>query len=190
MSSSYEQVEFTSAADCGAWLEQNHARVRGIWAVTYKKGAGERHLTYEALVREALCFGWIDGQARGIDEFRTSLLLTPRRPGSGWSRPNKIRIAELEAAGLLAPAGIAAIEAAKASGSWTLLDTRRGRDRAARTHGPPWTPTRRLGGTGTPFRGRPDAPRWSGSPRPSVRRPARTGSPRSLSSPRSNIRPR
>ena len=123
MSSSYEQVEFTSATELRRWLEQNHAAVRGIWAVTYKKGAGERHLTYEALVREALCFGWIDGQARGIDEFRTSLLLTPRRSGSGWSRPNKIRITELEAAGLLAPAGIAAIEAAKASGSWTLLDT-------------------------------------------------------------------
>lgn len=123
MSSSYEQVEFTSAAELRAWLEEHQADVQGIWAVTYKKGAGERHLPYEALVREALCFGWIDGQARGVDEQRSSLLLTPRRPGSGWSRPNKIRIAELEAAGLLRPAGIAAIEAAKASGSWTLLDT-------------------------------------------------------------------
>jgi uncharacterized protein YdeI (YjbR/CyaY-like superfamily) len=123
VSSSYEQVEFTSAGELRAWLEANHASVRGIWAVTYKKSAGERHLAYEALVREALCFGWIDGQARGVDELRSSLLLTPRRPGSGWSRPNKIRIAELEAAGMLAPAGVAAIEAAKASGSWTLLDT-------------------------------------------------------------------
>ncbi|HEY5848899.1 MAG TPA: YdeI/OmpD-associated family protein [Microlunatus sp.] len=119
----YEQVEFTSAPQLRAWLAEHHDSVRGIWAVTYKRSAGERHLTYEALVREALCYGWIDGQARGVDESRTSLLLTPRRPGSGWSRPNKIRIAELEAAGLLEPAGIAAIEAAKASGSWTLLDS-------------------------------------------------------------------
>ena len=119
----YEQVEFTSAAELRSWLSEHHDRVRGIWAVTYKRSAGERHLTYEALVREALCFGWIDGQARGVDESRSSLLLTPRRPGSGWSRPNKIRIAELEAAGLLEPAGIAAIDAAKASGSWTLLDS-------------------------------------------------------------------
>lgn len=119
----YEQVEFMSAPQLRAWLAEHHATVRGIWAVTYKRAAGERHLPYEALVREVLCFGWIDGQARGVDESRSSLLLTPRRPGSGWSRPNKIRIVELEAAGLLEPAGIAAIEAAKASGSWTLLDS-------------------------------------------------------------------
>ncbi len=123
MSSTYEQVEFTSATDLREWLAENHASVPGIWAVTYKKAAGEKYLSYEALVREALCFGWIDGQARGVDALRSSLLLTPRRPGSGWSRPNKIRIVELEAAGLLRPAGLAAIAAAKESGSWTLLDT-------------------------------------------------------------------
>lgn len=123
MSSAYEMVEFVSAAELRHWLEENHDRVPGIWAVTYKKAAGERYLAYEALVREALCFGWIDGQARAVDELRSALLLTPRRSGSGWSRPNKIRVAELEAAGLLRPAGLAAIAAAKESGSWTLLDT-------------------------------------------------------------------
>ena len=111
--------------------------------------AGERHLSYEALVREALCFGWIDGQARGVDELRSSLLLTPRRSGSAWSRPNKIRIAELEAAGLLTPAGIAAIEAAKASGSWTLLDTVEAGIEPPEFR-PPSTPTRPPGGTGMP----------------------------------------
>ena len=90
--------------------------------MTFKKAAGERYVSYEALVREALCFGWIDGQARGVDELRSSLLLTPRRSGSGWSRPNKIRVAELEAAGLMQPAGRAAIAAAQESGSWGLLD--------------------------------------------------------------------
>jgi uncharacterized protein YdeI (YjbR/CyaY-like superfamily) len=119
----YDQVEFTSAEELRSWLQAHHAIVPGIWAVTYKKAAGDRHLTYENLVREALCFGWIDGQARGVDAERSSLLLTPRRPGSGWSRPNKIRIAELEAQGLMAPAGQAAVAAAKASGTWTLLDS-------------------------------------------------------------------
>lgn len=118
----YPQVEFTSAAELRSWLAEHHDSVRGIWAVTFKKAAGERHLTYEALVREALCFGWIDGQARSVDAQRSSLLLTPRRPGSGWSRPNKIRIDELEAAGLLEPPGLAVIAAAKENGSWTLLD--------------------------------------------------------------------
>lgn len=123
MSNTYEQVEFVAAADLRGWLSAHHATVPGIWAVTYKKSAGERHLSYEALVREVLCFGWIDGQARGVDSERTSLLLTPRRRGSGWSRPNKIRVAELAAGGLLQPAGIAAIERAKADGSWSLLDS-------------------------------------------------------------------
>ena len=123
MSSSYEQVEFLTAEDLRSWLESHCASVPGIWAVTYKKAAGEKYLSYEALVREALCFGWIDGQARGVDELRSSLLLTPRRPGSGWSRPNKIRIAELDTAGLLREPGLAAIAAAKENGAWTLLDT-------------------------------------------------------------------
>jgi uncharacterized protein YdeI (YjbR/CyaY-like superfamily) len=123
MINTYEQVEFVSAAGLRQWLAANHDSVRGIWAVTYKKAVADKHLSYEALVREALCFGWIDGQARSVDQDRTSLLLTPRRAGSGWSRPNKIRVAELEAAGLLRPAGIAAIEAARADGSWSLLDS-------------------------------------------------------------------
>ena len=129
----YEQVEFTSAPRLRAWLAEHHDSVRGIWAVTYKRSAGERHLTYEALVREALCYGWIDGQARGVDESRTSLLLTPRRPGSGWSRPNKIRIAELEAG---RPARARRHRCHRGGQGLGELDhprLRRGRDRAART---------------------------------------------------------
>ena len=122
MAPGYEQVEFETAVELRSWLEAHHDSVAGIWAVTYKRAAGERHLSYEALVREALCFGWIDGQARRVDELRSSILLTPRRRGSGWSRPNKLRIAELEAAGLIRPAGLAAIAAAQENGSWTLLD--------------------------------------------------------------------
>lgn len=122
MSDAYEQVEVGSAAELRAWLEEHHASSPGIWLVTGKKAAGERYVAYEDLVREALCFGWIDGHARPLDELRSQLLLTPRRPRSGWSRPNKIRVAELEAAGRMAPAGRAVVEAAKASGTWTALD--------------------------------------------------------------------
>lgn len=122
MSDAYEQVEVGSAAELRAWLEEHHACSPGIWLVTGKKAAGERYVAYEDLVREALCFGWIDGQARPLDALRSQLLLTPRRPRSGWSRPNKLRVAELEAAGLMAPAGRAVVEAAKASGTWTALD--------------------------------------------------------------------
>jgi uncharacterized protein YdeI (YjbR/CyaY-like superfamily) len=74
------------------------------------------------VVEEALCFGWVDSKGGSVDERRTMLLLTPRRRGSGWSRPNKERIARLEAAGSIAPAGRAVLDAARADGSWTALD--------------------------------------------------------------------
>ena len=122
MSDAYEQVEVTSAEELRAWLQANHAASPGIWLVSYKKAAGERYLAYEDIVREALCWGWIDSKARSLDELRSQLMLTPRKPGSKWSRPNKIRVAELEAAGRMAAPGRAVVEAAKASGTWTALD--------------------------------------------------------------------
>ena len=122
MSDAYEQVEVASAAELRAWLEANADTSPGVWLVTGKKAAGDRYVAYEDLVREALCFGWIDGQARPLDALRSQQLLTPRRPRSGWSRPNKLRVAELEAEGRMAPRGRAVVEAAKASGTWTALD--------------------------------------------------------------------
>jgi uncharacterized protein YdeI (YjbR/CyaY-like superfamily) len=122
MSDAYEQVEVTAAADLRRWLEANHATSPGIWLVSYKKAAGERYLAYEDIVCEALCWGWIDSKARSLDELRSQLLLTPRKPASKWSRPNKIRVAELEANGRMAAPGRAVVEAAKASGTWTALD--------------------------------------------------------------------
>ena len=122
MSKDYEQVEVTSEAELRTWLAANHQRPHGVWLVTYKRSDPQRYVSYEEIVRAALCFGWIDGQARGVDDHRTSLLLTPRSPRSAWSRPNKIRVTELIRDGLMTPAGLAAVEAAKASGTWTALD--------------------------------------------------------------------
>jgi uncharacterized protein YdeI (YjbR/CyaY-like superfamily) len=122
VSDAYEQVEVTSAAELREWLEAHHAESPGIWLVSYKKAAGERYLAYEDIVREALCWGWIDSKARSLDELRSQLLLTPRKPASKWSRPNKVRIAELDAAGRMAAPGRAVVEAAKASGTWNALD--------------------------------------------------------------------
>ena len=122
MSDAYEQVEVTSAEELRSWLRDNWDRSPGIWLVTYKKAAGEKYLRYDDIVREVLCYGWIDGRARGLDELRSQLLLTPRGPTSKWSRPNKLRVAELEASSRMAAPGRAVIEAAKASGTWTALD--------------------------------------------------------------------
>ncbi len=122
MSERYEQVAVESRAQWRAWLQERHQQSPGVWLVTYKKAAGERYLPYADQVEEALCFGWVDSVSRGVDEQRSSLLMTPRKPKSGWSRPNKERIERLLAAGLMAPAGLAAVEAARASGTWTALD--------------------------------------------------------------------
>lgn len=106
-----------------AWLEQNHARTEGVWFISYKKSAGRPRVTYEDAVEEALCFGWIDSKGGTVDEDRTMLWMAPRKPGSGWSRPNKIRLERLMADGRMAPPGLAKLEAARRDGSWTLLDS-------------------------------------------------------------------
>ena len=122
MSERYEQVAVESRAQWRAWLEERHQQSPGVWLVTYKKAAGERYMPYADQVEEALCFGWVDSVSRAVDDECSSLLMTPRKPKSGWSRPNKERIERLQAAGLMAPAGLAAVEAARSSGTWTALD--------------------------------------------------------------------
>lgn len=118
----YERVEIVSRAGWRAWLAAHHDRSPGIWLVTWKKATGDRYVSYDDVVREALAFGWVDSVPRTLDAERSQLLLTPRKPGSNWSRANKERIAGLEAAGLMAPAGAAAVAAARADGSWSALD--------------------------------------------------------------------
>ncbi len=104
------------------WLSENHERRTGVWLVTWRAGSGGPRITYEEGVEQALCFGWVDSKGRALDAERTMLWYAPRKTRSGWSRPNKQRVERLLAAGLMAPAGLAVIEAAKADGSWTLLD--------------------------------------------------------------------
>ena len=90
-----------------------------------KKGAlrpGEPYVSAQDLCEECLCVGWIDSKPAKVDERRTALLCTPRKPGSGWSKVNKDRLERLLADGLVLPAGLAAIDAAKADGSWSKLD--------------------------------------------------------------------
>jgi uncharacterized protein YdeI (YjbR/CyaY-like superfamily) len=104
------------------WLEQNHATVSGVWLVTFKKNSGQPYFSYGESVEEALCFGWVDSVGGKVDELRSMLYFAPRKAKSGWAKPNKERIVRLLEAGLMQPAGLAKIEAAKLDGSWTLLD--------------------------------------------------------------------
>ena len=106
------------AAAWRAWLEENHSSSQGVWLVLHKKDGEVTALTYEQAVQEALCFGWIDGQARRRDEQSSFQRMTPRRPRSLWSLRNVERVGRLEAEGRMQEAGRVQVRAAKADGRW------------------------------------------------------------------------
>jgi uncharacterized protein YdeI (YjbR/CyaY-like superfamily) len=117
-----ERVHVETAAEWRSWLEENAGRGEGVWLVSWKKASGRPAMSYDEAVTEALAFGWVDSVPRKLDDDRTMLYYAPRKPGSGWARPNKVRVARLEAEGRMAPAGAAAVASAKADGSWSKLD--------------------------------------------------------------------
>jgi uncharacterized protein YdeI (YjbR/CyaY-like superfamily) len=95
------------------WLEKHHATAAELLVGFHKKNTGRPTLTWPESVAEALCFGWIDGIRRRVDDERYSIRFTPRRPGSGWSAINIKMIASLEAEGRMTAAGRAVFEARK-----------------------------------------------------------------------------
>jgi uncharacterized protein YdeI (YjbR/CyaY-like superfamily)/uncharacterized protein YdhG (YjbR/CyaY superfamily) len=119
---SYPRVEVRARAELRAWLAAEHATSRGAWVVTWKKHIAAQHVDAAAVAEEALCFGWIDSLPRALDADRSMLLVTPRKPSSAWSAVNKQRVERLLASGAITPAGLAVIEAARRSGTWTALD--------------------------------------------------------------------
>lgn len=105
-----------------AWLVANHEISGGVHLVTWRRSTGRPSVAYGDAVEEALCVGWVDSKAGTLDDERSTLWFTARRPRSGWSRPNKERVERLLATRQMLPAGLAAIEEAKRRGTWTLLD--------------------------------------------------------------------
>ena len=108
MATQLDTLEFRHASRWRSWLERHHASSPGAWLVFHKKHTRRKSILYEDAVREALCFGWIDSLVKRLDDDRYALKFTPRKPTSKWSDLNRNRWAELQAAGLLAPAGVAA----------------------------------------------------------------------------------
>lgn len=104
------------------WLARHHADSDGVWLVSWKAHTGRPRVSYPESVEEALVFGWVDSRSQRLDDDRTMLWFTPRKPSSGWSRPNKERIARLQEQGRLQPAGRRAVEVARANGAWERLD--------------------------------------------------------------------
>jgi uncharacterized protein YdeI (YjbR/CyaY-like superfamily) len=108
MSAELMTLRVTSRRQWRAWLTKHHTSSPGVWLVFYKAHTGVKSISYEDTVREALCFGWIDSLIKRLDDNRYAFKVTPRQPTSKWSDLNRKRWAELKAAGLLTPAGLAA----------------------------------------------------------------------------------
>jgi len=109
------------------WLQRNHAEQSEVWVVFFKKTAPRSNLSYNDAVEEAICFGWVDGIKRSIDEQRYMHRFSPRKPDSKWSESNKQRVRRMRDAGKMTDAGEQAIRRAKESGRW---------DRPAASRGP------------------------------------------------------
>lgn len=101
-----------------AWLKQNHAASPGLWLNFAKKNSGIQSLYYPEALELALCYGWIDGQVKSLDEQSYLHKFTPRKPRSTWSKINRTKVEKLIAEGRMQPPGLAEIERAKADGRW------------------------------------------------------------------------
>jgi uncharacterized protein YdeI (YjbR/CyaY-like superfamily) len=109
---------FRSQAAFAAWMKANHARAPEIWLKVHKKGSGLPTVTTAEALDVALCWGWIDGIRKSLDEQSFLQRYTPRRPRSLWSQVNRDHVARLTAAGEMTPHGQRQVEAAKADGRW------------------------------------------------------------------------
>jgi len=113
-----ETREFASAAAWRAWLADNYHREKEAWLLIRKKHACGSGVTYLEALEEALCFGWIDGILKRVDDEKHLIRFSPRRKGSIWSGQNKKRVRQLIRAGRMTEAGLARIKEAKANGQW------------------------------------------------------------------------
>jgi uncharacterized protein YdeI (YjbR/CyaY-like superfamily) len=111
-------LAFESAAAWRRWLSSHHTSSAGVWVRFFKKGSGVPTVTYSEAVDEALCFGWIDSQAKRFDEQSYLQRFSPRRRRSLWSKINITRVEKLTAAKRMRAAGLKEVEAAKADGRW------------------------------------------------------------------------
>lgn len=118
-----ETVFFASPAEWEEWLEQNHESAAGVWIKMAKKASGIESVRHEEAVDAALCFGWIDGRRVRAAGEKPLIEVTPRRRGTPWSARDRGRVLRLIETGQMMPAGLEAVESARADGSWTAADS-------------------------------------------------------------------
>lgn len=113
-----EPLRFATARAFEAWLRRNHASSEGAWLLIAKAGAEEATVSYAHAVEIALCYGWIDGQKKALDEQHWLQRFTPRRARSLWSKTNREKAEALIASGRMQPGGMAEIARARRDGRW------------------------------------------------------------------------
>ncbi|SFR51978.1 Uncharacterized conserved protein YdeI, YjbR/CyaY-like superfamily, DUF1801 family [Robiginitalea myxolifaciens] len=118
---SFEQVEITSIHEIRDWLSRNYTQEQSVWLVTYKKNTPEKYVSRWDVLDELLCFGWIDGIRRKLDDTRTMQLISPRKV-EHWAKTYKERAARLIEAGKMHESGLASIQKSKAAGLWNFMD--------------------------------------------------------------------
>lgn len=116
----FEQVSVNSAAELRQWLEQHHTQKESVWLVTWKKSVAATYVSVDEVLDELLCFGWIDGIRRKLDDTRTMQLISPRK-AEHWAQTYKDRAERLIREGRMAEPGLRAIEASKNSGLWDFM---------------------------------------------------------------------
>ena len=109
---------FETSEEFRKWLENNYEGTAGVWLRFFRKNSGIQSINYDIALDEALCYGWIDGQAKKFDEQSYIQKFTPRRSRSIWSKRNIENVKRLEKEGRMRPSGMKEIEAAKADGRW------------------------------------------------------------------------
>jgi uncharacterized protein YdeI (YjbR/CyaY-like superfamily) len=111
-------LSFKSPAEFRSWLEEHHADSDGVWLRIFKKDLDKPSITYAEALDQALCYGWIDGQKKALDELSWIQRFTARRAKSGWSKLNTEHVERLIKSGQMTRAGLEPVEAAKADGRW------------------------------------------------------------------------
>ncbi len=111
-------IGFASQDEWAAWLARHHESSPGVWLKIAKKASGVATVSYAEAVEVALCYGWIDGQARRLDDDHWVQRFTPRRPRSKWSKINRAKATQLIEQGGMQPAGLREVERARADGRW------------------------------------------------------------------------
>jgi uncharacterized protein YdeI (YjbR/CyaY-like superfamily) len=114
----FPTLPFETQAKFRSWLTKNHSKEPGLWIKYAKKGSGIKTIAYQEAVEEALCFGWIDGKVKTVDENYYVQRFTPRRSKSKWSKINRDKAEKLIASRKMKPSGLAEVERAKADGRW------------------------------------------------------------------------